>query len=77
MPGYAETWQRVRAVLQQRWRWLYLACTVAVCVVFQAMSQEAFRMTTPTDAMWCMGLFVVFYIASLSFIVSFDLIKHA
>jgi len=67
----------VCAVLQQRWRWLYLACTVAVCLVFQAMSQEAFRMTTPTDAMWCMGLFVVFYIASLCFIISFDLIKHA
>ena len=76
MLGYAATLSLVFAVLMQRQRWLYLACTVLVCVVFQVMSQEAFHMSSQIDAMWCMGLFIGFYIASLCFILSFDLIKH-
>jgi len=76
MLDYAASLSLGLAVLGQRQRWLYLACTVLVCVVFQAMSQEAFHMSSPIDAMWCMGLFIRFYIASLCFILSFDLIKH-
>jgi len=76
MPAYAETLRRVCAVLSQRWRWLFVALALAVCVQFQLMSQNAFEMSGQHDAMWCMALFTVLYISSLAFILSFDLIRN-
>jgi len=62
-------------VLSHRQRWLSLACAIVVCIIFQVLSQDQFVMSSRHNALLCMGLFTVFYISILSFIVSFDLIE--
>jgi len=76
MPDYAGTLRRVGAVLAVRLRWLNLALAIAVCVEFFFMSQDPFVMSSQSDKLVCMGLFMGFYISSLWFIVSFDSIKN-
>jgi len=76
MPDYAGTLRRVGAVLAVRLRWLNLALAIAVCAEFFFMSQDPFVMSSQSDKLVCMGLFMGFYISSLWFIVSFDSIKN-
>ena len=60
------------AVLAVRKRWLYLTLLLVSCVVFANLSQEQFVMESQGNAELCMLIFMVYYVASLSFILSFD-----
>jgi len=60
------------AVLAVRKRWLYLTLLLVACVVFANLSQEQFVMESQGNAELCMLIFMVYYVASLSFILSFD-----
>ena len=59
------------AMLAVRQRWLYLTLLLVACVVFANLSQEKFVMETQRNAELCMLIFMVYYVASLSFILSF------
>jgi len=42
------------------------------CVIFANLSQDKFVMVTQASAELCMFIFVVYYVASLSFILRFS-----
>jgi len=63
--------QHCQSVVLSRQRWIYLLLLLAACVVFANLAQDKFVMVTQASAELCMILFVVYYVASLSFILSF------
>jgi len=58
--------------LRQRWRWLSCATLLGASVRFATLSQAPFVMSSQATGEECMFLFMMFYVASLAFIVSFD-----
>ena len=54
-----------------RKRWLYMLLLLVACVIFANLSQDKFVMVTKASAELCMLIFVVYYVAALSFILSF------
>jgi len=44
---------------------------LVACVIFANLSQDKFVMVTKASAELCMLIFVVYYVAALSFILSF------
>ena len=63
--------QHCQSVISLRQRWIYLLLLLAACVVFANLAQDKFVMVTQASAELCMIIFVVYYVASLSFILSF------
>lgn len=59
------------AVLKLRERWLYLSLMIGACVVFANLSQDHFVMITQTSAELCMFIFMLYYVATLAFVLSF------
>ena len=63
--------QHALDVLKLRERWLYLAVMLGACVVFANLSQDQFVMITQTSAELCMFIFMLYYVATLAFVLSF------
>jgi len=68
----AELLRQAAAVLQHRWRWLWLALLLAASVRFCTLAQERSVLSSQATGEQCMFVFMVFYLASLAFIASFD-----
>ena len=64
--------RHVALQLRERWRWLWCALLLFASVRFATLAQAPFVMSSQATGEECMFLFMVFYVASLSFIVSFD-----
>jgi len=63
--------QHALAVLMLRKRWLYLSVLLGACVLFANLSQDKFVMITQASAELCMFIFMLYYVATLAFVLSF------
>jgi len=59
------------AVLRERYRWLYAALALAVCVWWAGMPADTTTYITSHDSMLLLGAFAVYYISIMLFIISF------
>ena len=59
------------AVLLQRYRWLYSALALAVCVWWSSVPGDSTTYISSRESMVCLGAFAVYYIAIVLFIISF------
>jgi len=63
--------QHALAVLMLRRRWLYLGILLGACVAFANFSQDKFVMITQVSAELCMFIFMLYYVSTLAFVLSF------
>ena len=63
--------QHALDVLMLRSRWLYLSVMLGACIVFANLAQDHFVMITQTSAELCMFVFMLYYVATLAFVLSF------
>ena len=59
------------AVLLQRYRWLYCALALAVCVWWSCMQEDTTTYNSSRDSLGFLGAFAVYYISIMLFIISF------